>query len=107
MPRRVGEKPKSRHFLKEWRKHRHLTQGQLAERIGTSHTNLSRIERGETGYSQGFLEAAADALGTDPASILMRDPSDPEGLWSVWDQVQPAQRRQIVEIAKALIKTAS
>jgi len=83
-----------------------LTLEQLADRLETTHASLSRIERGLQPYSQALLEAISEALATDVASLLMRDPSDPEGIWSVWEQAKPGERRQIVEIAKTLIKTA-
>lgn len=95
-----------RSFIRQWREDRGLTLEQLAERLGTTHASLSRIERGLQPYNQAVLEAIAEALQTDPASLLMRDPDDPEGMWSVWDQARPGERRQIVEIAKTLIKTA-
>jgi hypothetical protein len=34
------------HFIREWRKHRGLTQVQLAERVGMYQGNLSKIESG-------------------------------------------------------------
>lgn len=95
-----------RTFIRQWRENRGLTLEQLAERLETTHATLSRIERGLQPYSQALLEAISEALQTDVASLLMRDPTDPEGMWSVWDQAQPGERRQIVEIAKTLIKTA-
>lgn len=96
-----------RTFIRQWRKLRGLTLEQLADRVGTTHASLSRIEGGKQPYSQPLLEAIAEALQTDVASLLIRDPSDPEAIWSVWDQAKPAERRQIVEIAKTLIKTGS
>lgn len=96
-----------RHFLKEWRKHRGLTQEQLAARVEMSTANLSRIEKGQQDYTQAVLEALADALQTDPASILIRDPTDEEAIWSIWDQALPGQRRQLVEIAKTITKTGT
>ena len=96
-----------RTFIRPWREHRGLTLEQLAERIGTTHATLSRIERGLQPYSQPMLEAIAEGLSTDPASLLMRNPADPEGIWSVWDNAKPGERRQIVEIAKTLIKTGT
>jgi hypothetical protein len=65
------------------------------------------LERAQRGYTQETLEAIAHALQTDVASLLMRNPAADEGLWSVWDQAKPGQRRQIVEIAKTLIKTGT
>lgn len=65
------------------------------------------LERGKRGYTQDMLEALAEALGTDPASLLMRDPTDPDAIWSIWDQAQPGERRQIIEVAHALLRTAT
>ena len=94
-------------FIRNWRAHRNLTLAQLAQRIGTTHATLSRIERGLQPYNQLLLEAIAEALQTDPASLLMRNPDDPEGIWSVWENAKEGQRRQIVEIAKTLVKTGT
>lgn len=98
---------KRRTFIKEWRKHRGLTQEALAERVGMSPGNVSLIERGLQNYTQETLEAFGDALQCEPADLLMRNPLDSEGIWSVWDQAKPAQRAQIVEIAKTLLKTGT
>jgi transcriptional regulator with XRE-family HTH domain len=95
-----------RTFIRQWRLHRGLTLERLAERVGTTHASLSRIERGIQPYAQPLLEAIAEALQTDPASLIMRNPADPEDIWSVWDHAKPGQRRQIIEIAKTLLKTA-
>ena len=86
--------PRPRWFLKEWRKYRGYSQERLAELIGTSKGYISDLERGKRRYNQEILEAAAKALRAEPADILMRDPSDPAGIWSIWDQVPPAQREQ-------------
>jgi hypothetical protein len=37
----------------------------------------------------------------------MRNPADPEGIWSIWDQAKPGQKAQIVEVAKTLLKTGT
>lgn len=97
----------NRTFIREWRKHRGLTLERLADRLDMTPGHLSMLERGQRGYTQETLEAIADALLTDVASLLMRNPADPDAIWSVWDQAKPATRRQIVEIAKTLIKTGS
>ena len=102
-----GAKRHRRTFIRDWRQSRGLTLEQLANRIGITHASLSRIERGLQPYSQPLLEAIAHALQTDPASLLTRDPTDPEGIWSIWDRAKPGERRQIVEIAKTLIKTGT
>ncbi|HXQ46266.1 MAG TPA: helix-turn-helix transcriptional regulator [Caulobacteraceae bacterium] len=96
-----------RHFIRAWRKYRGLTQAQLAERIGIDRSYLSNIETGRRRYDQPFLEAAAEALRCEPADLIMRDPTEPEGLWSIWDQLAPVERRQLVDIAKALKRTGT
>lgn len=98
---------KERHFIKQWRKHRGLTQDQLAERIGIDRSYLSKIESGAKRYDQPFLEAAAEVLQCAPADLIIRDPRDPDGIWSIWDALAPAQRTQVVEIAKTLKRTGT
>jgi transcriptional regulator with XRE-family HTH domain len=96
-----------RHFIREWRKHRGLTQDQLAERIGINRAYISKIESGARRYDQPFLEAAAEVLQCAPADLIMRNPADPEGIWSVWDSLTGPQRVQVIEIAKTLKRTGT
>lgn len=95
----------NQHFIKEWRKFRGLNQEQLAERIGIGKPYVSKIENGKRRYDQPFLEAAAVALNCTVADLLVRDPTDPEGIWSIWDTLKPAERVQAVSVIKALKKT--
>jgi len=107
MPRVGNPKNRLRHFIREWRLHRGLTQEKLADRLETTKANISRIENLKQGYTQDFLEACAVALRTEATNLINRDPTDPEGIWSLWDQAKPAERRQIVEIAKTLLRTGT
>ena len=98
--------------IREWREFRGMTLERLAARVGDqiggmTHASLSRIERGLQPYSQPVLEAIADALTTDAASLIMRDPSDPEGIWSVWDRAKAGERKMIVDLAKTVVKTGT
>lgn len=104
-PRFKRQLPKN--YIRQWRKRPGygLSLVRLGERVGMSHASLSRIECGLQPWNQSLLLALSEALGTDWVSLLTRDPSDPEGLWSIWDQAKPGQRQQIVEIAKTLLKT--
>lgn len=99
--------PKRGHFIREWRKYRELTQDQLAERIGINRAYLSKIESGKRRYDQPFLEAAAEVLRCEPADLIIRDPTDPDGIWSIWDQLKPVERQQVVEIARTLKRTGT
>ena len=109
MPKRKAPLPsvKRRHFIKQWRKFRKLTLTQLAERTGISTGNLSRVENGRQDYNETFLELVADALNTTPASLIMRDPTAPEAIWSIWETAKPADRRQIEELARVVVKRAA
>jgi transcriptional regulator with XRE-family HTH domain len=106
MPKRIGfQKGQSRRrtYIKKWREYRGLTQEDLADQLETSHASISRIESGQQVYTQDFLEACADALDTDPASLLMREPTDHEAVWTLWDKAQPFERELIVKIATAIL----
>ncbi len=113
MPKRyrVPGKARLHHFIKDWRIYRGLTQEQLADRLSEhgdtiSAATVSRIERGALPYTQDMLEAIADALGLDdPASLLMRNPLEPEAPWSIWDKLKPATKRQALELLKTLQRT--
>lgn len=102
-----------RTFIRQWRKHRGLTLEALAARVGErlgvgfTHASLSRIERQRQPYSQQVLEALAEELNTDVASLLMRDPSDPEAIWSIWDNAKAGERRMIVDLARTVVKTGT
>lgn len=105
MPPRIGfEKNRTRRrtFIREWREYRNLSQEALGDRIGTSGGSISRIETGAQPYTQDTLEALAEALMTDPASLLMRDPSAQDAIWSIWDNAKPGERQKIVDIAKTI-----
>ncbi len=116
MPRKALPHPKPVRrptFIRAWRKHRDLTLGQLAERLSIeleitiSQGQLSRIERGETPYSQDILEALAAVLRCEPADLIVRDPTQSDALWSLLDGLQPLQRQQAIEVIKALQRTGT
>jgi transcriptional regulator with XRE-family HTH domain len=110
MPKRIAfQKRRSRRrtFFKEWRQHRGLSQEQLADRLETSVASISRIESGTQPYTQDVLEALAEALMTDPASLLMRNPDDPEAIWSIWEQAKKGERQLIEELARSVVKTGT
>lgn len=77
MPQRVGNPlRRRRHFIKEWREFRGLTQEELATLMGTTKTTISRIEALKQGYTQDFLELCAEVLGVHPGTLLTRGPSE-------------------------------
>ena len=62
------------HYIKEWRKHRGLTQERLADRLDKTQSWVSQIERFEIEYTQGALEALAYALRCEPGDLLSVNP---------------------------------
>ncbi len=94
-------------YIRAWRTAKHMSLEQLASRIPMDKGNLSKVERGLLPYNQEMLERVADALSVDPASLLMRDPGDPEGIWSIWDRALPGTRRQIAQVAETLVRTGT
>lgn len=98
-----------RTFIRQWREHRGLTLEALADRVGEkiggmTHASLSRIERGRQPYSQLVLEAIAEALNVGVADLLIRNPGDPDAIWSIWDHAKPGEREAIVDMAEAYLQ---
>lgn len=100
-------KAKVKNYIRAWRSYRRLSLELLADRVGVSHSTLSRVERGLQPYNQLLLEAVADALRCEPVDLLIRDPSDPEGIWSIWDALSPPQRRQAIAVISAIKQTGT
>jgi transcriptional regulator with XRE-family HTH domain len=94
-------------FIAQWREHRHLTQEQLADRLEMTQSHLSMLENGKRGYTQETLERIADALQTDAASLIMRNPAESDAIWSIWEHAKPGERQMIIDIAKTVTKTGT
>ena len=116
MPRKARPHPKPARrptFIRAWRKYRGLTLAQLADRlqveleVDISEGQLSRIERGETPYSQDILEAVAQALRCEPADLIMRDPTQPDAIWSLIDTLAPVERARAIAVIKAMTGTGT
>jgi transcriptional regulator with XRE-family HTH domain len=93
-------------YLREWRKHRGKTLVAVAEHLHMSHSQLSRIETGRQPYNQELLEALADLYMCDVVDLIIRDPSDPEAIYTLWERAKPGDRQRIVAVADALLKEA-
>lgn len=108
MVRKTRQKKQYRRtFIREWREYRNLSQERLAERIGKSPGLISQIENRKGPYTQETLEAIASALLCDPADLLIRNPLDPEGLWTIWDGIEAPAKPQAIEVLKTFRKRAS
>lgn len=100
-------------FIRAWRKHRRLSLEDAVERLELevgypySFSQLSRVERGDQGYTQDLLEALATIYRCEPGDLIMRDPKATDAIWSIWEQLHPVQRLQLVEIGGTLKKTGT
>lgn len=99
------KKPKPRYFFKEWRTYRGYTQEELAEMIGVSGPSISQLEKAKQGFSDSTLEALADALHCSPGDLLMRNPTDEDAPWSIWDNIEAIDRPKALAVLRAFVKT--
>ena len=108
MPPRIRQTSRfpQKNYIREWRKHCHLSQDKLVDRVrerveGFSKASLSRIENGLQPYTQETLEVLAWALGRTPADLLVRKPDCP--IWSILDALEslpPQEQAQVADIIK-------
>jgi len=91
-------------FVKEWREHRGLTQDRLAERIGVTGGAISQLETRQTGYTQGMLEALADALNCHVADLLTYSPQAVKDLRGIWSAIPEEDREQALRVLKSFVK---
>ena len=90
-------------FIESWRRHRGLTQEQLAEKIGRSTATVSQLENSNTPYGQGTLEKIAEALNCTHVDLLTRRPDEGEDILALWNAATPEDRQKILNITKTII----
>lgn len=89
--------------LKAWRKHRRMTQEELADAVGTTKAVISNIETGSRGLSDKWLRKLAPALGTTPGFLLDYSPDDLDGSYlEAVLAVPPGRRKAAIQILDAL-----
>jgi transcriptional regulator with XRE-family HTH domain len=107
MATRFKKGNRQRHFIAQWRRFRGLSQDQLADRLGTSKATLSRIENRIIPYNQDFLEACAEELQCTTADLIMRDPTTPEPISAIWENIPASERPRVTEILRLYGKPAN
>jgi transcriptional regulator with XRE-family HTH domain len=104
----MAKQPRTKTYLREWRKTKPgRTLEVVAAHLHMSQPQLGRIERGDQPYNQDLLEALAELYGCAVADLLMRDPTRPDNIWSIWDTARPGERRLIEAAAEAIVKTGT
>jgi len=104
----------ARSYLKEWRKHRRLTQDQVVEcltalddpTLPQTTASLSRIENGKQPYGQRIIEALADIYKCEPHEVIGRDPAAASDVIDMLFTLTESQRHQIKVIVEALARDA-
>lgn len=106
--RGMTEKRRKKTYLREWRKMKPgRTLAVVAAELHMSQPQLGRIEVGDQPYNQDLLETLADLYGCTVPDLLMRDPTKPEGIWSIWDQASEGQKAVITAAADAIFRTGT
>ena len=93
-------------YLREWRVFRGISQSALAELVGTNANMIQYLETGERGLSAKWLRRLAPALDTTPGMLLDHNPSELDAdILEIWGRAGEREKRQISEVARALLKT--
>lgn len=94
------------HYLKEWRKHRKLTQEQLAEKVGTSKSQISELERYNLQLSPKWLNKIGPVLEVQPGHILDHDPADLDSdIIDIWTRIPQRDRAQAAKVLRSFTGT--
>jgi transcriptional regulator with XRE-family HTH domain len=112
--RPVGQK-NTRHFLREWRQYRDLSQDALAERITTisgnekfERTRVSKFERGTEKLPEEVLYWFAEALDIEPGWVFVHPDvimAERQAL-TIFSGKSPAQIKAIVAALQQLSKAS-
>lgn len=105
MPTKIHDKGRrpARVYLREWRDAKGLSQDQLAERLETSKSVISKLETGKQRYNQDWLEAYAFALDVD-VSAFFRHPDAPTPQ-ELLASMTPDRQRTALQLLETLAKS--
>lgn len=99
------KRDRTKHFFKEWRDYRGLTQDQAISRLGWSQSKISRIEAGATPYNQDDLEMAAEAYSCSVTDLLTVNPFKEGEVVDLMRMINDRNRDQAIRVLKALTGT--
>lgn len=91
--------------LAHWRTERGMTLEQVAERMGTDHTTVSRWERGHRKVSAGTLIKLAEIYNVHPGELFFPPPrSNQPMVQKVADEIPDDSLDLWLEMGRALAK---
>lgn len=87
-------------FLREWRLAKGLTQPELARRIGTVKSEISRLENGSRGMTLDWMSALSKGMGISPEDLMSLPPMG-------FGAVAPAPKRDDPDMHSTWLKFAN
>jgi len=93
-------RPSPQHYIREWRRHRGLTQAQLADAVGVDRSLLNKIERGRRSHARPELEAIAARLECAPHDLVRRDPSHGSEIETLYLSLSVDERVRAMDLLK-------
>lgn len=94
--------PELRHYLKEWRIKREMTQEQLASALNTTKGAISRYERGE--YGLNLLVAGSLMRALNITAWQFFHPPDEPSADALLAELPPEERARYVAALEVLIR---
>lgn len=88
-------------YLSEWLTHLGLTQQELANKMGTDKSTISRYVKDRRGVSQKKASEIADALGIEPVALFLA-PQNAE-MAALADRFVSFMKREGVERGRAMM----
>lgn len=101
---RIGERSHVANRIREIREKQGLTQDQLAEMVGTTTQQISRLELGQRGLDVEWMERIAAALGKRPAALIDEIADTASGLPGEGEFAKDAEEVWLLKAWRALEK---
>jgi plasmid maintenance system antidote protein VapI len=103
----VDDKNGGPNHLRAWMAYRKIKGSALAEALGGNVTPgmVSDLANSKRALSAKWLRRLAPILNTTPGMLLDHDPHElPSDIMEIWGNADAQQRRQIVDVARALVR---
>jgi transcriptional regulator with XRE-family HTH domain len=95
-----------RHYVRQWRDFRGLTQEQLAERVGKSRALITQIEKGWTDLTEEMIYSLSEALNCEPGDLFRVNPQKAGAVVDITDMLKnsdPAIQAEALGYIRGLV----